>query len=87
MVQDLEAVHPGHDLVQEEDLDRPLMGLEGGDGLLTVGHLDDAVVPLQHIHQEGAVELGIIGNEDLFLVHGKYHLRMLRRNRRSRCFD
>ena len=45
------------------------MRLQGGDRLLSVGDLEDAEVMLQHIDQKGAVQLRIVCDQDLFLIH------------------
>ena len=69
VAQHLEAVGLGHHHVQQQHADLPPVGLEGGHGLPAVGHLQDVEVVLQHVHQNGPVQLGVIRNEDLFLIH------------------
>ena len=73
----LEAVHLRHDDVQQEQVDLHMVLLDGADGLQAVFGFQDLVFLSQHIRQNGAVHLRVVGNEDpllacMFSVNGSH---------------
>ena len=70
-LQHLEAVRLGHHNIQQQRGDIALVRRERGDGLLAVGGLENIEVLLQHAHKDRAVQLGIVCDQQLSLIHEK----------------
>ena len=70
-LQQLEAVRLGHHNIQQQRGDIALVRRERGDGLLAVGGLENIEVLLQHAHKDRAVQLGIVRDQQLSLIHEK----------------
>ena len=74
IVQHLEAVGLGHHHVQQQHADLVPVGLQGRYGLPAVRHLQHFKVVLQYVYQDRAVQLRIVSDQDLFLIHVTYPL-------------
>ena len=62
----IKAVHMGHHDVQQDQVDLRAVFLQDGQGPYAVLRLQDVVLLPQHIRKHGAVDLRVVGDEDLF---------------------
>ena len=56
----------GHHDVQQDQVDLRAVFLQDGQGPYAVLRLQDVVLLPQHIRKHGAVDLRVVGDEDLF---------------------
>ena len=67
-VQDAEAVHLGHDNIQQDQGNFAPPLLEQAHALEAVLRLDDFVLAVQHIGQDGTIQLRVVHNQNFLLL-------------------